>query len=449
MRQDVKVFRDPIYGLITFSKSKSLPLLDLIDCFEVQRLKRIRQLGLSYFTFPSATHDRFSHSLGMAYLVGQILDQLDLGPTVEVPVDGSEKVVLSHDEFKLLMQMAALLHDIGHGPFSHAFEKATGIKHEKFTLDIIQDQSTQVHQVLQNISDSILGKHAINWLTEIISGTFPIYWARDLISSQVDADRMDYLLRDAYMCGVNYVSFDRQWIINNMVLAQIPHENNRIGLVINSQKGLHALESFIISRYHMYEQVYFHKTTRGMEKLVMCIFKRVRNLMKNEKEVYFVDDRARKVFTDDFNVQDLIFLDDFVIVTQMQIWCSSKDSILKNLCNAFIDRKPYKMFMESNERNDLDRNFYRKMERLFNDDEKYDYYYFEDDYINNPYKDEYLLGKSKAEDAGHIWLIKDDGHITELSSESKIIGSLRNQINRKTRCYIHRDYFEKLGGERI
>ena len=107
------------------------------------------------------------------------------------------------------------------------------------------------------------------------------------------------------------------------------------------------------------------------------------------------------------------------------------------------------MFMESNERNDLDRNFYRKMERLFNDDEKYDYYYFEDDYINNPYKDEYLLGKSKAEDAGHIWLIKDDGHITELSSESKIIGSLRNQINRKTRCYIHRDYFEKLGGERI
>jgi HD superfamily phosphohydrolase len=276
MPQDTKIFRDPVYGLVSFDKEKSRPLLDLIDCLEVQRLKRIRQLGLSYFTFPSATHDRFSHSLGMAYLVGLILDQLDFGDSVQIPDEEGEYQDLTRDEFKLLLQMAALLHDVGHGPFSHAFEQATGIKHEKLTQDIIQDNETQVNQTLCTIERKVLKKNAVGWLTGIINGTFPLFWARDLISSQVDADRMDYLLRDAYMCGVNYVSFDRQWI------------------------------------------------------------------------------------------------------------------------------------------------------------------------INNPYKEEYLLGKSKAEDAGHIWLLRSDGDIAELSTESTIIGSLRNQINRRTRAYIHRYFVKKL-----
>jgi hypothetical protein len=442
MPQDTKIFRDPVYGLVSFDKEKSRPLLDLIDCLEVQRLKRIRQLGLSCFTFPSATHDRFSHSLGMAYLVGLILDQLDFGDSVQIPDEEGEYQDLTRDEFKLLLQMAALLHDVGHGPFSHAFEQATGIKHEKLTQDIIQDNETQVNQTLCTIERKVLKKNAVGWLTGIINGTFPLFWARDLISSQVDADRMDYLLRDAYMCGVNYVSFDRQWIINNMTLAEIPQENNRKGLVVNARKGVHSLESFIISRYHMYEQVYFHKTTRGFEKLLMHIFKRVRQLLDQGKEVHFINEQIHKVFSGSFKIKDFLFLDDFVIITQLQLWQDNSDRILQTLCNAFVSRQPYKMFKEDNFT--PDREFYRKMDDLFDDKEQSDYFFFEDDYINNPYKDEYLLGKSKAEDAGHIWLLRSDGDIAELSTESTIIGSLRNQINRRTRAYIHRYFVKKL-----
>jgi hypothetical protein len=282
----------------------------------------------------------------------------------------------------------------------------------------------------------------VGWLTGIINGTFPLFWARDLISSQVDADRMDYLLRDAYMCGVNYVSFDRQWIINNMTLAEIPQENNRKGLVVNARKGVHSLESFIISRYHMYEQVYFHKTTRGFEKLLMHIFKRVRQLLDQGKEVHFINEQIHKVFSGSFKIKDFLFLDDFVIITQLQLWQDNSDRILQTLCNAFVSRQPYKMFKEDNFT--PDREFYRKMDDLFDDKEQSDYFFFEDDYINNPYKDEYLLGKSKAEDAGHIWLLRSDGDIAELSTESTIIGSLRNQINRRTRAYIHRYFVKKL-----
>jgi hypothetical protein len=150
------------------------------------------------------------------------------------------------------------------------------------------------------------------------------------------------------MCGVNYVSFDRQWIINNMTLAEIPQENNRKGLVVNARKGVHSLESFIISRYHMYEQVYFHKTTRGFEKLLMHIFKRVRQLLDQGKEVHFINEQIHKVFSGSFKIKDFLFLDDFVIITQLQLWQDNSDRILQTLCNAFVSRQPYKMFKEDN-----------------------------------------------------------------------------------------------------
>jgi len=441
---DKKVFRDPIYNLISFEKKKPFNvLLKLIDCPEFQRLRRIRQLGFSYFTYPTGVHDRFSHSIGVAYLVGEILDRLNNCPEEIAVSDAGQEVLLSRDEFKLLLQIAGLLHDIGHGPFSHAFEKAINIDHETIGVRILQDEQTSIYKTLQGIESESLKPRIVRWVTEIIEGTFNVVWARDLISGQIDADRMDYLNRDAYMCGVPYARFDRQWLLNNMHLKEIPQEG-REGIVLNAQKGVYSLESFIISRYHMYEQVYFHKTTRGMEQLVAKIFQRAKELLSKGEPVSFIDNAIEKVLKNEYALTDYLALDDFNMLTQIKTWIDHSDAILSTLCAALTHRKPFKMFKETKDTALFSREEYRKLDELFPDKTYADYFFVEDDYINNPYKDDYLLGKGAPEDAGHIWLLTSDGTIRELAEESILINALRNRISKRTRGYIHRDYEANL-----
>lgn len=444
--RDQKVFRDPVYNLILFEKKPPFDvILRLIDCPEFQRLRRIKQLGFSYLTYPTAVHDRFSHCIGVAYLVGEIIDRLRGmadGVTFDDP-DG--KVSLSRDEFKLLLQVAGLLHDIGHGPFSHAFEKATGVDHQEMGVKIIQDERTEINKALQAINAPNLRGRIIRWVGEIIDGTFNVVWARDLISGQIDADRMDYLHRDAYMCGVPYARFDRQWLLNNMYLMQIPQEK-RTGLVLGAQKGIYALESFIVSRYHMYEQVYFHKTTRGMEQIVAGVFRRVKELLESSKTIDFIDESFERVFREEFDLPDFLGLDDFNMLTQIKAWAGHGDPILSMLCQAIIDRKTFKMIKETKNSTLFSRRESRKLDKIFPHQSYSDYFCLEDDYINNPYKDDYLLGKGAPEDAGHIWLLSSDDTIRELAEESDLIKALRNRITKRQRAYMHRDYvgqFEK------
>ena len=444
--RDQKVFRDPVYNLILFEKKPPFDvILRLIDCPEFQRLRRIKQLGFSYLTYPTAVHDRFSHCIGVAYLVGEIIDRLRGmadGVTFDDP-DG--KVSLSRDEFKLLLQVAGLLHDIGHGPFSHAFEKATSVDHQEIGVQIIQDERTEINKALQAINAPNLRGRITRWVGEIIDGTFNVVWARDLISGQIDADRMDYLHRDAYMCGVPYARFDRQWLLNNMYLMQIPQER-RTGLVLGAQKGIYALESFIVSRYHMYEQVYFHKTTRGMEQIVAGVFRRVKELLESSKVIDFIDESFEHVFRKEFDLPDFLGLDDFNMLTQIKAWAGHGDPILSTLCQAIIDRKTFKMVRETKNSTLFSRRESRKLDKIFPDQSYSDYFCLEDDYINNPYKDDYLLGKGAPEDAGHIWLLSSDDTIRELAEESDLIKALRNRITKRQRAYMHRDYvgqFEK------
>ena len=343
-----KVFRDPIYGLISFSKEPPSTLLKLIDCEEVQRLKRIRQLGISYQTYPSAVHDRFSHSLGVAFLVGIIFDKiaLSLNDSIEVKPSSGDKIILTKSQFKLLLQIAGLLHDIGHGPFSHTFERISQSKHEEWTVKLIASTESNINKILLEL-ESPLRENIVTLLIDIYSGIFEPHWGKEIISSQIDADRMDYLLRDAYMCGVQYANFDRDWLINNMELRKIKPENNRDGIVINAVKGMYAVESFIISRYHMYEQVYFHKTTRGMEVLVRTIFERARELLKeNSFDVNFINDAIKKVLLGNCSIDDYLLVDDFMMISQIKIWSQSKDKYLSSLSHSFIDRKPFKMCRE-------------------------------------------------------------------------------------------------------
>lgn len=443
---DKKVFRDPVYNLVSFDKRAPFDvLLKLIDCPEFQRLRRIRQLGFSYITYPSAVHDRFSHSIGVAYLAGEIIDRLNGCPDEISIQDPDLTVNLPRSEFRLLLQIAGLLHDIGHGPFSHAFEKSSGIDHEEMGVKIIRDERTGVNQALRNVGSDLLKPHIVRWVSEIIEGTFNVGWARDLISGQIDADRMDYLNRDAYMCGVPYARFDRQWLLNNMYLMKIPHED-RNGIVLNGQKGIYALESFIISRYHMYEQVYFHKTTRGMEQIVGGIFKRARHLISENHSVAFIEESIAKVFRGEYDFKDYLALDDFNVLSQVKTWTNHPDVILSTLCKAIIYRKPFKMFKEIKDSALFSREEYRRLDQVFEDRHYADYFFVEDDYINNPYKDDYLLGKEGTERAGHIWLLAADGSVKELAEESVFIGAVRNRSAKRMRGYLHRDYLSLLEG---
>jgi len=239
MANDRKVFRDPIYNLISFDKEYEQPIIEIVDTPEFQRLRRIRQLGFSNYTFPTAVHDRFSHSIGVSYAVGILFDNLNVSEKITIPTldDSGNKteIKINKKNYRLFLMLAGLLHDIGHGPFSHAFEKIIKIDHEEMSKKIIEN--SRITDIISRIEHSeVLKKYTKKWIIEIIDGTFEPTWIKELISSQLDADRIDYLLRDAYMCGVTYASFDIKWLFQHMEIDKIKSENGRDGLVVNAKK---------------------------------------------------------------------------------------------------------------------------------------------------------------------------------------------------------------------
>ncbi len=440
----IKVFRDPIHNLISFDKKEDEPIVKIINSPEFQRLRRIRQLGLSSYTFPTSTHDRFSHSLGVAFLVGEMFDNLKVPEKIEVLTPEGNDIELDKKQLRLLLKLAGLLHDIGHGPFSHAFEKITDVDHEEMSIRIISNKNGNIFPILKSIDDEILNKYSVDWVKDILNGSFKPIWAKELISSQLDADRIDYLLRDAYMCGVNYASFDIKWLFQNIEIGEIKTEDNRQGLLINAKKGIHAVEAFIVSRYHMYEQVYFHKTTRGFEVITQKIFERLKELIDKGHSPSFLNNNIPDFINDNNNINAYLALDDFNLLTHFSHWIeNSDDSILKSLCESIIYRRPYKMFKEVENNELFNRENYKKLTDIFeNNSENENYFYFDDQYLNVAYKDNYLLGKKEAKRAEHIWLKYSNGDLKEFSEVSPIISSLKNNELRKKRAYIHRDYLE-------
>jgi HD superfamily phosphohydrolase len=416
------------------------------------RLRRIKQLGLSSYTYTSSNHDRFSHSIGVCFLAGLMVENLNF--TEAIVIEPNETYTLNKRQVKLLVRLAAILHDIGHGPFSHAFERAIKSKVEKYvsaSIQIHEDysikiiQSERISSIFAKINDEIIRQNGIKWVCDILEGTFAgPKWIKEIISSQFDADRIDYLLRDAYMSGVKYAAFDWEWIFRNMFIGNIP--GNGEGIIIDGSKGTHSLESFIVSRYHMYEQVYFHKTTRGFEAIVNSIFKRIGVLLEkgllNEKDFlgkYFLN------FLNDYNsIEDYLQLDDYYMISHFHHWSkNSSDDILKKLCLCFVHRQPFKMIkVNTNREEDIESGMdeYHKLATEYKAkmDDYYDYFFLKDSYKDNPYKDTYLLSKSGASE--RIWISSKNGP-KDLAEESKIIKGLRNEVLAVTRIYVHRDYY--------
>jgi HD superfamily phosphohydrolase len=259
-----RLIRDPVHDIIPFDNNDcDRLLLELINTPEFQRLRRIKQLGMSELVFPGANHSRFAHSIGVMHNARRFIQRIEqlTGKPVE-------------ERHRTGVLVAALLHDLGHGPFSHTFEKITEESHEKRTIEIICDDTTTVNEVLR--------KHG-NWLpdllrrffdedTEISGDGLPEYLVQ-IISSQLDADRFDYLLRDSHASGAGYGEFDSNWIIQHL---QLGRSGTRLQL---SSKALVAAETYVYARYHMYRAVYFHKTTRAAEVMLRLLFDRFKALI--------------------------------------------------------------------------------------------------------------------------------------------------------------------------
>ena len=308
-----KVFKDPVHRYIHV---RDQVIWDVIGAKEFQRLRRIKQLGTTYLVFHGAEHSRFNHSLGVYEIVRRIVDDSFNG---RPEWDPSERLVVL---------CAALLHDLGHGPFSHAFENVFGLDHEEFTREILLGD-TEVNEVLKRVSSDFPQKVA-----DVIAKTYSNKQVVSLISSQIDADRMDYLQRDAYFTGVSYGHFDMERILRVMR----PLEDQ----VVIKSSGMHAVEDYIMSRYQMYWQVYFHPVSRSAEVILTKILHRAKALSKmgydfEQKPTHFLG-----FFDGTYSLKDYLALDEGVLLTYFQFWMTEKDTILADLCDRFMNRKLFK-----------------------------------------------------------------------------------------------------------
>ena len=225
-------------------------MIRLIDTAEFQRLRRIKQLGLGLYTYQGAEHSRFTHSLGALHLMTRILDQL------------SDRHQIAEQDYAAA-RAAALLHDVGHGPFSHAMENVLGVHHEQLTMQTVLSEETELGRTLSSYSSELPARVAA-----IIGGTFKPAALAQLVSSQLDVDRMDYLLRDSLMTGAKYGLYDLEWIINAL---QINEEGDRIFV---AARGIYAVEEYLQARYYMFRQVYFHRTLRSAEAVLRSALRR-------------------------------------------------------------------------------------------------------------------------------------------------------------------------------
>jgi HD superfamily phosphohydrolase len=280
-----KRLRDPVHGLIVFDENKPIDLLawTLIDTPEFQRLRRIRQLGVSEFTFPGAVHTRFAHSIGVFHTARTLVEILDR--------EMKRNRQAFDEPMAEVALIAALLHDLGHGPFSHTFEgvqESRGVRkrHETWTADIIRNPNGKVRALLE--------AHRANFTEEVaalLEKEDPEHIYHAIVSSSFDADRLDYLRRDKLMTGTGAGGIDFDWLVENVRVAEIEidapdeggSEPRRVPTFCLTAKALPAAEQFLLARYTLQQQVYFHKATRCVEHMIGKLLRSVARLAVGKK----------------------------------------------------------------------------------------------------------------------------------------------------------------------
>lgn len=312
----LKILNDPIYGFITIPNSL---IFDLIEHRYFQRLRRITQMGLSYLVYPGAHHTRFQHAIGCMHLMQKAVNVLRF-----------KGVAISENEENALY-IAILLHDIGHGPFSHAMEHSivSGISHEHISMLFMEQLNKEFNGDLTLAIEIFKGEYQRNFMCQ-------------LISSQLDMDRSDYLKRDSFYTGVAEGNINSERLVTML--------NVKDDELVIEYKGIYSVEKFLVARRLMYWQVYLHKTSLVGEQLVIRVLKRAKELTKNGITLeaskplsYFLNN---EISLNDFNTESLeVFskLDDYDIVSAMKTWQFHDDFVLKNLCEMILNRNLLKI----------------------------------------------------------------------------------------------------------
>jgi uncharacterized protein len=346
------ILRDAVHGLVAFEADEELVVPRLMDTPEMQRLRRIRQLGVANVAFPGAEHTRFAHAIGAAFVMKKLLARLrqihgDLPFWQQVTSERAQDAIA-----------AAFLHDAGHGPLSHLFEDAIPgtSHHEEWTERIILDSSTGVHRVLANIDP-----HMPERVAALVRGEHPLPYLARAVSGTLDVDRCDYLLRDAHSTGVRYGVFDLDWLFRSLRFqpvdarppGSVPPPSGMAsapGLAIDGAKGLPAIEAFILARLFMFQQVYLHKATRSAEWMIRTVLGRASALIADGQRIEGTP-RAIELTAHGAppTLGDYLDLDDAVITVAMHAWESAKDPALADLCKRVRVRnlfKTYELFGE-------------------------------------------------------------------------------------------------------
>lgn len=317
-----KIINDPIYGFVTIPNDL---IYDLINHPYFQRLRRIKQLGLTNLVYPGALHTRFHHAIGAMHLMQEAVLTLK-----------QKDITITEDEEQAVL-IAILLHDIGHGPFSHALEHSIvrGVSHETISSLIMNELNKEF-------------KGKLSLAIKIFNDQYKKHFLHQLVSSQLDMDRLDYLKRDSFFTGVSegVISSDRIIKMLNVV-------NNQL---VVEQKAIYSIEKFLIARRLMYWQVYLHKTVLSAETLLVNILKRAKELSANGKvlfatpvlQLFLQNDYSKVDFEKDRSLLEKFSkLDDNDVVASIKVWADDSDRILSLLCTKLLERKLYKIELQS------------------------------------------------------------------------------------------------------
>jgi HD superfamily phosphohydrolase len=317
-----KIIRDPVHDVIAFRTGHPIDalLFRLLNAAEFQRLRRIRQLGMAHLAYPGADHSRYSHSLGVMQTARRIIEQLRRSIAID---DQEETVCLC----------AALLHDLGHGPFSHVFERVSGIRHEQLTARLIADPASDVHRLLAEHDPALPGE-----VTALMGGQGRRTFVCDILSSQLDADRFDYLLRDNLMTGSRYGDYDLEWLLHALTV------DDATGRLAVTWKGVSAVEAYLQARYHMYRNVYFHKVVRSAEGMVKLALQRAKRLAVQDRLPWPPrEDLVYKALMGQrLSIEEFTELDDVSVLHCFKTWTRADDPTLAGLCRGLLFRQLYK-----------------------------------------------------------------------------------------------------------
>ena len=409
-----KIVNDPVYGFITLPFDL---IFDIIEHPYFQRLRRIKQLGLTHLVYPGALHTRFHHALGAMHLTSK---------AIEVIKSKGHKITKKETQATLI---AILLHDIGHGPFSHALEHSIvkNVTHEDISIFF-----------MQQLNEEFNGK--LDLAISIFDNSYFKPFLHQLISSQLDMDRLDYLKRDSFFTGVSEGVINSERIIS---MLNVKDDN----LVVEA-KGIYSVEKFIIARRLMYWQVYLHKTVLSAENLVVNIFKRAKELALKNNELFctpalrffLYEERNLNSFKSNPEVlKQFANLDDFDLTVAIKMWQEHPDKVLSTLCKSLIKRNLYKIEIQKEKFSEgyIEKHKLKWQEQSKLTDKESSYFVFSDFIKNNAY----LPGKDK------INLLYKDGSISDVAkaADQLNISALSEEVKKYFLCYPKQTMVNNLG----